>query len=362
MKRSPGFVALFLLGLLVGCSTSTNGDGNTEVAPTILSFTATPDATSAAGQAVTLSWRTSGTVTSLQIDPGVGAVSGTSVTVNPTASTTYTLTASNATDSDTATASVTVGSTPPPGGTGVPTGTFGVSTSQTGPFLNDADGPITSADDSRVLGVASEGTFYAEVSYTDPDGIADVQLRIANTAPEGLAATLIEGQEVSGFTLVDEVSDCDLTGSSTAVTCVYQIAVGDIPNISELDNAGNEFAYVFRTNVTDTAGNESNTPPRGYVFVQGGGGETPAPPEDPDPPTDPSPPDPPENPDPPAPPDPPEDPDPPSPVPPGEDVDCSDFDTQPEAQAFFEANDPENDPHQLDADGDGIACESLPAS
>ncbi len=43
----------------------------------------------------------------------------------------------------------------------------------------------------------------------------------------------------------------------------------------------------------------------------------------------------------------------------GADRDCSDFRTQPEAQAFFEASGP-GDPHRLDGDGDGVACESLP--
>lgn len=45
----------------------------------------------------------------------------------------------------------------------------------------------------------------------------------------------------------------------------------------------------------------------------------------------------------------------------GPDRDCSDFATQREAQAFFEAaGGPERDPYRLDSDGDGIACESLP--
>ena len=45
----------------------------------------------------------------------------------------------------------------------------------------------------------------------------------------------------------------------------------------------------------------------------------------------------------------------------GPDRDCSDFDTHAEAQRFFEAaGGPERDPHRLDADGDGRACESLP--
>jgi endonuclease YncB( thermonuclease family) len=41
------------------------------------------------------------------------------------------------------------------------------------------------------------------------------------------------------------------------------------------------------------------------------------------------------------------------------DRDCSDFDTQREAQRFFERHGP-GDPHRLDGDGDGEACESLP--
>jgi hypothetical protein len=35
------------------------------------------------------------------------------------------------------------------------------------------------------------------------------------------------------------------------------------------------------------------------------------------------------------------------------------YDTQPEAQRFFERHQP-GDPHRLDGDGDGVACESLP--
>lgn len=47
----------------------------------------------------------------------------------------------------------------------------------------------------------------------------------------------------------------------------------------------------------------------------------------------------------------------------GPDRDCGDFDTWQEAQAFFEAaGGPESDPHRLDSDGDGIACESLPGA
>ena len=41
------------------------------------------------------------------------------------------------------------------------------------------------------------------------------------------------------------------------------------------------------------------------------------------------------------------------------DVNCSDFETQAQAQRFFEANNPGNDPHGLDSDSDGVACEGL---
>lgn len=45
----------------------------------------------------------------------------------------------------------------------------------------------------------------------------------------------------------------------------------------------------------------------------------------------------------------------------GPDLDCGDFRTQREAQDFFEAcGGPANDPHRLDGDDDGLACESLP--
>lgn len=41
------------------------------------------------------------------------------------------------------------------------------------------------------------------------------------------------------------------------------------------------------------------------------------------------------------------------------DRDCSDFDTQRQAQRFFERHQP-GYPHNLDGDGDGKACEDLP--
>ena len=42
------------------------------------------------------------------------------------------------------------------------------------------------------------------------------------------------------------------------------------------------------------------------------------------------------------------------------DLDCADFSSQAEAQNFFENHDPQSDPHYLDGDDDGIACEDNP--
>jgi hypothetical protein len=41
------------------------------------------------------------------------------------------------------------------------------------------------------------------------------------------------------------------------------------------------------------------------------------------------------------------------------DRDCADFDSQAEAQSFLSASGP-GDPHRLDGDDDGVACERLP--
>jgi hypothetical protein len=42
------------------------------------------------------------------------------------------------------------------------------------------------------------------------------------------------------------------------------------------------------------------------------------------------------------------------------DRDCADFRTQKQAQRFYKNHNPNRDPHRLDADRDGIACEALP--
>jgi len=79
-------------------------------APVILSFSATPASLAAAGQAM-LRWQVTG-ADSLSIDKGVGTVTGDSITVDVTATTIYTLTATNAMGSSLATTAVVVGQNP----------------------------------------------------------------------------------------------------------------------------------------------------------------------------------------------------------------------------------------------------------
>ena len=99
--------------------TATNAIGSTTAtttvtvqppaAPTISSFTAAPASLPTGGQNVTLNWATSG-ATGLSLSDGTvtTAVTGTSKVVNVTASTTFTLTASNAGGSTTAQTNVVV--------------------------------------------------------------------------------------------------------------------------------------------------------------------------------------------------------------------------------------------------------------
>jgi len=84
----------------------TPGNVPTGAAPTISSFTANPTSISA-GQPVTLSWSVTSSTYNI-ISPQVGPVRGSSVVVNPTATTTYTLNSTNQFDRTTSTVTVTV--------------------------------------------------------------------------------------------------------------------------------------------------------------------------------------------------------------------------------------------------------------
>lgn len=154
--------------------------------------------------------------------------------------------------------------------TGAPTGSFGVSTNALGPYTNDRPEGITSSTDERIVRVPPGGTFYVQVAYEDPDGITSISVNLVNSNPPELEGSLSPDQ--GGFEIVDVTTDtCDLSGTATAVTCVYTIQVAaETQNIDQLTGAGEEFAYVLRTRVTDGAGNVSNEAIRGYVVVGAG--------------------------------------------------------------------------------------------
>jgi Bacterial Ig-like domain len=119
---------VLLVVLLSACGDTTSTPSTTK--PTITSFTASPSTLPAGGGSVTLSWDVKD-ATSLSIDNGVGAVTGTSKTVTATSSKTFTLTATNEAGSVTQSTSVSVGAGadttsptvvaiyPPDGATGV---------------------------------------------------------------------------------------------------------------------------------------------------------------------------------------------------------------------------------------------------
>jgi hypothetical protein len=109
-----GSYALYRGSVLVGLNgvMFESGGEPATTAPTIQTFTVTPDSITAGGGA-TLQWTVFG-ATSVSIDQGVGTVAASSSrSVTPSATTTYTLTASNPSGTVTATVTLTVGTEVP---------------------------------------------------------------------------------------------------------------------------------------------------------------------------------------------------------------------------------------------------------
>ena len=270
---NAGKLGLLSVGLTLSLAACGILGGN---GPAITSFSATPP-TIMPGGSSTLTWQVDSSATKLSIS-GVGDVTNqTSTTVTPTTTTPYTLTATGPEGTSTRSTTVTVsggtdsGGTPgvPSDPTSLPEGDFGVSASATGTFENDTgpDGLINSDSDPRIIDVSAPGTFYAQVDYTDPDGISSIDIILQNGSPTDLRGPLSSTPR-GGFTL-GEPTGCDLSTNPTQVTCVYPITVAaGTVDISELQDAGSEFAYVFRANVTDGQGNSVFGTERGYVNIQ----------------------------------------------------------------------------------------------
>jgi hypothetical protein len=116
MKRFLPLCIPLLTVLLTACPASPTPTPPTPSpvsSPTITRFTATPQSLPAGGGSVTLEWEVKD-ATTLSIDGGVGAVTGTSKALNLTSSKTFTLTASNERGSAWQSLSVMVAETPAP--------------------------------------------------------------------------------------------------------------------------------------------------------------------------------------------------------------------------------------------------------
>jgi hypothetical protein len=109
-RLAPVALALAAMAGASGCFSGASHPSN-PIRPVIRTFTASPQ-TATAGAEVTLAWTVRGADT-ISIDNGVGVVTGASVVVRPLATTTYTLTATNAAGPSTASVTVTVPVQPP---------------------------------------------------------------------------------------------------------------------------------------------------------------------------------------------------------------------------------------------------------
>jgi len=199
-------------------------------APTVTSFSASP-ASMTSGQSSTLSWAVSN-ATSVTIDQGIGSVaaSGTRA-VSPAATTTYTLTASNAAGSTTAQTTVTVGAAPPPG-TGSPSMDVVVSADQgsassrvtTAAFSTHAANELllafVSADyltgsNTTVLSISGGGLTWTRVIRSNAQrGTSEIWRAFAAAPLANATVSARLSQSVASSLTVVSFSNVDATGTN----------------------------------------------------------------------------------------------------------------------------------------------------
>lgn len=178
-----------------------------DVVPVIRDFQASPS-TLSPGQASTLSWSTVGADLTLSLDPGIGTVSGTSLVVSPTATTTYTLTARNSYTRVSRTA------------------TLGVAP--------DLQAPTVTASESGTSGI-----ILLSADATDNVGIARVEFRVdggavgsTTVSPYRLnldSRSLADGSHVLTATAYDPSGNA---GTSPGVAFTLQNTTGTAPAIT----------------------------------------------------------------------------------------------------------------------------------
>jgi poly(3-hydroxybutyrate) depolymerase/streptogramin lyase len=154
--------------------------------PVINSFSATPYALGVGGGSVTLNWNVTG-ATSLSIDQGVGAVTGSSTTRTVTSTTVFTLTATNANGNTSSSITVTVNT--PPAANNPTTGTTNFAVTGLG-------APQASRTSKyRVSGQAAPANGRPLVIYLHGNGTTDVQIPATYaTYTDANAAVLVAPQ------------------------------------------------------------------------------------------------------------------------------------------------------------------------
>ena len=228
----------------------------------ILSFTATP-AKVIGDQTTTLSWVVTA-ATSLSISPGVGSVYGTSVTVSPSATTTYTLTAANPYGSRTASVTVLVGTLPaiesftasPPN----------VSQGQSS-ILSWAVSGATSLSISPASGTATGAGYKVTPSATTTYTLTATNLFGSQAATT--TVTVGNLPVISSFT----ASPASLTGTqsstlSWAVTGATSLSIG--PGVGLVTGTSVKVAPALTTTYTLTATNGSGSVTATVTVAAGG--------------------------------------------------------------------------------------------
>ncbi|MFC1905578.1 zinc-ribbon domain-containing protein [Chloroflexota bacterium] len=233
-KSRSRILLLSLLGVILmlvagGIIYATKGSSSTAPAittPVVASFTADPSAITT-GQTATLSWDVSG-ATSVTIDQGIGTVSSTGTKVlSPTATTTYTLTATNSAGPKAATIKITVSkaavpvitsfvaepatinssqsatlqwnvsgaisvSIAPSVGDASPIGTTGVSPNTTTTYTLTATNESGSVTATATVTIADGGKPVIKTFLADPSEVAIGQVSILRWSVEGASYVILD--------------------------------------------------------------------------------------------------------------------------------------------------------------------------
>jgi hypothetical protein len=207
--------------------------------PVIVSFTATPNSI-LTGQSSTLQWNVTG-ATSVSIDHGIGAVATTGATsVSPTATTAYTLTATNSAGSVSGSATVTVNPSPvlPPVIVSFIATPNSILTGQSSTLQWNVTGATSVSIDHGIGTVAVTGatsvspattTVYA-LTATNSAGSITASATITVTAPPNLSPPVIVSFFANPTNLGQDLGlPATLNWSVTGATSIYIDGIGSVP-------------------------------------------------------------------------------------------------------------------------------------